>query len=282
MTPRSYDVQSPSVTSVITLLTDYGLEDGFVASCHGVIVGIAPQARIIDVCHLVPAGDIRRGAAILAQTLPYLPPGVHIAAVDPAPASARRSVAVEAGRHVFIGPDNGLLSWSLLASGGARAAFEITNDEFFIKPVSSTFHGRDVYAPVAAHLCAGRVPADLGPRIPLERLLALPAPTARVGEGAAEGEVLSLDRYGNVQLSVTAGDLATLGIRVGDVLAVSLGRRQITMPYRDTYAAVPPGNLVAFTDSAGLVAFAVNSGDAAQRLGLPPGAHVRLARVGQM
>ncbi|MFC4592347.1 SAM hydrolase/SAM-dependent halogenase family protein [Sphaerisporangium corydalis] len=270
------------MTSVITLLTDYGLEDGFVASCHGVIVGIAPQARIIDVCHLVPAGDIRRGAAILAQTLPYLPPGVHIAAVDPAPASARRSVAVEAGRHVFIGPDNGLLSWSLLASGGARAAFEITNDEFFIKPVSSTFHGRDVYAPVAAHLCAGRVPADLGPRIPLERLLALPAPTARVGEGAAEGEVLSLDRYGNVQLSVTAGDLATLGIRVGDVLAVSLGRRQITMPYRDTYAAVPPGNLVAFTDSAGLVAFAVNSGDAAQRLGLPPGAHVRLARVGQM
>ncbi|WP_405142289.1 SAM-dependent chlorinase/fluorinase [Sphaerisporangium sp. NBC_01403] len=268
------------MTSVITLLTDYGLEDGFVASCHGVIIGITPEARIIDVCHLVPAGDIRRGAAILAQTLPYLPAGVHIAAVDPAAASARRSIAVEAGGRVFIGPDNGLLSWALLASGGARAAYEITNEELFLTPVSPTFHGRDVYAPVAAHLCAGRKPADLGPEIGLDRLLSLPAPTARLGEGAAEGEVLSLDRYGNVQLSVTADDLVTLGVRVGDSLAVSMGRRQITVPFRDTYAAVPPGNLVAFTDSAGLVALAVNSGDAAQRLGLPPGAHVRLARAG--
>ncbi|GII88406.1 hypothetical protein Ssi03_63960 [Sphaerisporangium siamense] len=267
------------MTSVITLLTDYGLEDGFVASCHGVILGIAPQTRIIDVCHLVPAGDIRRGAAILAQTLPYLPAGVHIAAVDPAAACTRRSVVVEAGQRVFIGPDNGLLSWAVLASGGARAAYEITNDELFLTPVSPTFHGRDIYAPVAAHLCAGRKPADLGPEVALDRLLQLPAPTARLGQDAAEGEVLSLDRYGNVQLSVTADDLASLGIRVGDTLAVSMGRRQVTVPFRDTYAAVPPGNLVAFTDSAGMVSVAVNSGDAAQRLGLPPGAHVRLARV---
>ncbi|GII65162.1 hypothetical protein Skr01_52470 [Sphaerisporangium krabiense] len=267
------------MTSVITLLTDYGLEDGFVASCHGVIVGIAPQARIIDVCHLVPAGDIRRGAAILAQTLPYLPAGVHIAAVDPAAACTRRSVAVEAGQRVFIGPDNGLLSWAVLASGGARAAYEITNEELFLAPVSPTFHGRDIYAPVAAHLCAGRKPADLGPEVALDRLLQLPAPTARLGQDTAEGEVLSLDRYGNVQLSVTAGDLASLGIRVGDTLAVSMGRRQVTVPFRDTYAAVPPGTLVAFTDSAGMVSVAVNSGDAAQRLGLPPGAHVRLGRV---
>ncbi|RCG22399.1 hypothetical protein DQ384_35310 [Sphaerisporangium album] len=267
------------MTSVITLLTDYGLEDGFVASCHGVIIGITPEARIIDVCHLVPAGDIRRGAAILAQTLPYLPAGVHIAAVDPSAASARRSIAVEAGQRIFIGPDNGLLSWALLASGGARVAYEITNKELFLTPVSPTFHGRDVYAPVAAHLVAGRRPDELGPRIPLDRLLSLPTPTARIGEGAAEGEVLSLDRYGNVQLSVTADDLATLGIQVGDALAVSMGRRQITVPFRDTYAAVPPGDLVAFTDSAGMVSVAINSGDAAQRLGLPPGAHVRLSRV---
>ncbi|MDH2430429.1 SAM-dependent chlorinase/fluorinase [Sphaerisporangium sp. TRM90804] len=266
------------MTSVITLLTDYGLEDGFVASCHGVIISIAPQTRIIDVCHLVPAGDIRRGAAILAQTLPYLPAGVHVAAVDPSAAGARRSVAVEAGNRLFIGPDNGLLSWALLAAGGARTAYEIANTELFLSPVSPTFHGRDIYAPVAAHLCGGRKPADLGPEIPLDRLLSLPAPTARRGEDAVEGEVLSLDRYGNVQLSVTADDLAALGIRVGGTVAVSMGRRQVTMPFRDTYAAVPPGTLVVFTDSAGLVAFAVNSGDAAQRLGLPPGAHVRLAR----
>ncbi|WP_214417097.1 SAM hydrolase/SAM-dependent halogenase family protein [Sphaerisporangium fuscum] len=267
------------MTSVITLLTDYGSDDGFVAACHGVIIGIAPQARIIDVSHQVPAGDIRRGAAILAQTLPYLPPGVHIAAVDPAAASARRSVAVEAGGHVFVGPNNGLLSWAVLASGGARAAYEITNEALFLTPVSPTFLGRDVYAPVAAHLCNGRKPGDLGPELPLDHLLSLPTPTARRGEGAVEGEVISLDHHGNVQLSVTADDLTALGVRLGDILAVSMGRRQITMPFRDTYAAAPPGNLVAFTDSAGRVALAVNSGDAGQRLGLPPGAHVRLARV---
>lgn len=270
----------PGVTSVITLLTDYGLDDGFVSSLHGVIIGIAPQARVVDVCHLVPAGDIRRGAAILAQTLPYLPAGVHVAAVDPAAASTRRSVAVEAGGRLFIGPNNGVLSWALLAAGGPRAAYLIANEELFLAPVSSAFRGRDMYAPVAAHLCAGRKPADVGPEIMLNDLVSLPAPTTRLGEGAAEGEVLSLDSYGNVQLSVTRGDLLTLGIQVGDTLAVWMGRRQITVPFRDTYASVAPGNLVAYIDSAGLVAFAVNSGDAAQRLGLPPGARVRLARVG--
>ncbi|MFC6086871.1 SAM hydrolase/SAM-dependent halogenase family protein [Sphaerisporangium aureirubrum] len=266
------------MTSAITLLTDYGLDDGCVASCHGVIMGIAPEARVIDISHLVPAGDIRRGAAILAQTLRYLPAGVHVAAVDPSAGGARRSVAVEAGNRVFIGPDNGLLSWALLASGGARAAYEVANDELFLTPVSPTLLGRDVYAPVAAHLCSGRKPADVGPELPLERLVSLPAPTARLGEGAVEGEVLSVDGYGNVQLSVTAGDLAALTIQVGDTLVVAIGRRRMTLPFRDSYAAVTPGTLVAYTDSAGMVAFAINSGDAAQRLGLPPGAHVRVAR----
>ncbi|MFC4536817.1 SAM hydrolase/SAM-dependent halogenase family protein [Sphaerisporangium dianthi] len=266
------------MTSVITLLTDYGLEDGFVGSCHGVIVGIAPQARIIDVCHLVPAGDIRRGAAILAQTLPYLPDGVHVAAVDPATAGARRSVVVEAGTRVFVGPDNGLLSWALMAAGGARAAYELSNRELFLNPVSPAFPGRDIYAPVAARLCAGHKPEDVGPEVPLDRLLSLPVPKARLGEGAADGEVLSLDRYGNVQLSVTGEDLASIGVHVGDTLAVSMGRRQMTIPLRDTFAAVPPGGLVAFVDSAGRITFAVRSGDAAERLGLPPGAHVRVAR----
>ncbi|WP_246267321.1 SAM hydrolase/SAM-dependent halogenase family protein [Nonomuraea typhae] len=265
------------MTPVITLLTDYGLEDGYVAACHGVIAGIAPQTRIIDVCHLIPSGDVRRGAAILAQTIPYLPQGVHIGAVDPGAGGARRAVAVRAGGRVFIGPDNGLLSWAVHASGGAESAYEITNEELFLHPVSPTFHGRDVYAPVAGRLCVGGDPADLGPAVPLNRLVSLPAPTSVLREGAVEGEVVSVDRYGNTQLSIAAGDLAALGVRVGDRLGVWMGRRQLAMPYRETYTSVPPGELVAFADSAGLIAIAVNSGDAAQRLGLPPGAHVRLA-----
>ncbi|MER5325454.1 SAM hydrolase/SAM-dependent halogenase family protein [Streptosporangium roseum] len=264
------------MTSVITLLTDYGLEDGYVAACHGVIVGISPESRIIDVCHLVPSGDVRRAAAILAQTIPYLPSGVHIAVVDPWGGS-RRAVAVEAGSHVFLGPDNGVLSWAVHASGGAKAAYALANEDFFRKPVSPTFHGRDVFAPVAAHLAVGRGLAELGPEIPLDRLVSLPAPTSLVREGVVEGEVLSVDRYGNTQLSVGAADLFTLGVRPGSTLVVWLGRRQISVPFRETFAAVPPGELVAFADSAGLVALAVNSGDASQRLGLPPGAHVRLS-----
>lgn len=266
------------MTSVITLLTDYGLEDGYVAACHGVIAGIAPQARVIDVCHLVPSGDVRRGGAILAQTIPYLPPGVHIGAVDPG--GARRAVAVEAGGRVFIGPDNGLLSWAIHASGGAQAAYEVTNEEFFLRPVSPTFHGRDVYSSVAAHLASGRKAADLGQEIALSRLVSLPEPTSVLREGSVEGEVVSVDRYGNTQLSITAGDLTTLGVRVGDTLAVWLGRRQLSMPFRETFASVAPGDLVAFADSADLIAIAVNCGDAAQRLGLPPGARVRLSPAG--
>ncbi|MFF3443107.1 S-adenosyl-l-methionine hydroxide adenosyltransferase family protein [Streptosporangium sp. NPDC002721] len=264
------------MTSVISLLTDYGLEDGYIAACHGVIVGISPESRIIDVCHLIPSGDVRRGAAILAQTIAYLPPGVHVAVVDPGGGS-RRAVAVEAGDHMFLGPDNGLLSWAIHASGGARAAYELSNKELFLESVSPTFHGRDLFAPVAAHLAIGCPPSELGPEIPLERLVSLPAPTSTVQEGYVEGEVLSIDRHGNAQLSIGSGDLVTLDVSPGDTLVVWLGRRRISVPFRETFAAVPPGEVVAFTDSAGLVALAVNSGDASQRLGLPPGAHVRLS-----
>ncbi|WP_328808209.1 SAM hydrolase/SAM-dependent halogenase family protein [Nonomuraea antri] len=265
------------MTSVITLLTDYGLEDGYVAACHGVIAGIAPEARVIDVCHQIPSGDVRRGAAVLAQTIPYLPKGIHVGTVDPSAGGARRAVAIEAGGRLFVGPDNGLLSWAVHASGGARAAYELADDAHFLHPVSPTFHGRDMYAPVAARLFQGLKPAELGPEVPLSRLVSLPEPTSQLRDGSVEGEVVSVDAYGNTQLSIAAGDLAALGVRPGDTLEVRLGRRQLAMPYRETYAAVPPGDLVAFADSAGLVAIAVNAGDAAQRLGLPPGAHVRLS-----
>ncbi|WP_307848580.1 SAM hydrolase/SAM-dependent halogenase family protein [Microbispora oryzae] len=267
------------MTCVITLLTDYGLEDGFVAACHGVILGIAPEARIIDVGHLVPAGDVRRGAAILAQTLPYLPAGVHLAVVDPVVGGIRRGVVVQAGGRTFVGPDNGVLSWAVHQAGGAEAAYEIANRDLCLESISPTFLGRDVYAPVAAHLLAGRPPAEVGAELPVDRLVALPAPTCRLRDGTAEGEVLSIDHAGNVQLSITAADVAELGVRPGDTLAVWMGRRQLSIPYRETCTAVPPGDLVAFTDSAGLVAVAINAGDAAERLGLPPGAHVRLSPV---
>jgi len=274
-------VRSPFVTvyNYLSFLTDYGLEDGFVAACHGVAARIAPAARVIDITHLVPPGDVRRGAAVLAQTVTYLPPAVHVAVVDPGVGTVRRAIAVTAGESVLVGPDNGLLSWAIAALGGARQAVQLTNGELWLHPVSATFHGRDIFMPVAAHLSAGGDLAAAGDEIATADLVELPAPTSRVQDGEAEGEVMSVDRFGNVQLSIPAADAGLLGIGIGAPIAVRCGRRQLTVPYLDTFAAGAPGEIVAFTDSAGLISLAINAGDAAQQLGLPPGAHVRLSQA---
>ena len=265
----------------LSFLTDYGLEDGFVAACHGVAARIAPHATIIDVTHLVPPGDIRRGAAVLAQTVPYLPPAVHVAVVDPGVGTDRRGVAVQAGRSVFVGPDNGLLSWAVAASGGAARAYQLTNRELWLEQVAATFHGRDIFMPVAAHLAADSGPAAAGEEIDVGDLVTLPAPERAVRGSTAEGEVLTVDRFGNIQLTITSSDAATIGVRSGDAVLLQLGRRQLTVPYRDMFGAVAAGELVAYADSAGLVSIAVNGGDAAQRLGLPPGARVSMAPARQ-
>jgi S-adenosyl-L-methionine hydrolase (adenosine-forming) len=271
-------VRSPVVTvyHYMSFLTDYGLEDGFVAACHGAAAKIAPATRIIDITHLVPPGDVRRGAAVLAQTVAYLPPSVHVAVVDPGVGTARRAIAVAAGDSILVGPDNGLLSWAIAALGGGKTAVQLTNGELWLHPVSATFQGRDIFTPVAAHLAAGLDLADAGDEISLPDLVALPAPTSRLHEGSAEGEVMSIDRFGNVQLSIPAADAGRLGIGIGSPLVVLCGRRKLTVPYLDTFAAGAPGEIVAFTDSAGLISLGINSGDAAQQLGLPPGAHIRL------
>jgi S-adenosylmethionine hydrolase len=265
----------------ISFLTDYGLEDGFVAACHGVGARIAPHAGIIDITHLVSPGDVRRGAAVLAQTVPYLPPAVHVAVVDPGVGTPRRGVAVAAGDSVFVGPDNGLLSWAVTASGGAARAFSLTNEQLWLPRVAATFHGRDIFMPVAAHLAAGAEPALAGEEIDVGDLVTIPAPKRVVRDSTAEGEVLTVDRFGNVQLTITASDAAQIGVASGGTVLVHCGRRQLTLPYRDMFGAVPPGELVAYTDGAGLVSIAVNGGDAAQRLGLPPGARVTIAAVPQ-
>jgi S-adenosyl-L-methionine hydrolase (adenosine-forming) len=266
-----------TVYSYISFLTDYGLEDGFVAACHGAAARIAPTSQVIDITHLVPPGDVRRGAAVLAQTVGYLPPAIHVAVVDPGVGTTRRAIAVAAGESILVGPDNGLLSWAIAALGGSKEAVQLTNGDLWLHPVSATFHGRDIFMPVAAHLAAGLALGQAGEQINVDDLVALPAPTSRLHGGAAEGEVMSVDRFGNVQLSIPASDAGLLGIGIGSAVIVRCGRRQFTVPYLDTFAAGAPGEIVAFTDSAGLISLAINAGDAAQQLGLPPGAHVKIS-----
>jgi S-adenosyl-L-methionine hydrolase (adenosine-forming) len=247
----------------VSLTTDYGLSDGFVAACHGVIARLAPATRIIDVTHLVPPGDVARASAVLAQTLPHLPDAVHVGVVDPGVGTARRAVAVEAERGVLVGPDNGLLPEAADALGGIRRAVALTNTAWHAETVSRTFHGRDIFAPVAARLASGADLAEAGPAIDPAGLVRLPEPLVVIGDGVIEAEVLTVDRFGNVQLAATGAALEGLGsaLRVGGMRAVRGA----------TFADVPAGGLVAYADSAGRVALAINGGRAVVALSVSPG-----------
>lgn len=251
----------------MSLTTDYGRWDGFVAACHGVIARTAPGVRVIDVTHEVPPGDIRRGAAVLAQTLPYLPPAVHVAVVDPGVGTDRRAVALQTPGGVLVGPDNGLLPWAADALGGIAAAAELTNQAWYAGR-SRTFHGRDVFAPVGARLAAGAPLAEAGPAIDPAGLVRLPDPVVRSGDGWIEAEVLTVDRFGNVQLAADGAAASGLG---RDLMVGGLPAARGT-----TFADAPPGGLVVLVDSADRLAVAVHGGRAAVVLGVAPGDLVRI------
>lgn len=253
----------------ITLTTDYGLSDGFAAACRGVIARIAPEVRVIDVTHQISPSDVVRAAAVLAQTVPHLPPAVHVAVVDPGVGTDRRGIAVATPGGVLVGPDNGLLPWAADALGGIDSVRELTNPAWFPGGVSRTFHGRDVFAPAAAHIAGGASFDDAGPPVDASTVVRLPDPVVAVGDGWLEAEVVMIDRFGNVQLAADGALLADLGdeLVVGGVRA----RRG------ETFADAPPGELLVFSDSAGRVAVAVNGGRAVVLLSVAPGDVVRIA-----
>jgi S-adenosyl-L-methionine hydrolase (adenosine-forming) len=252
----------------VALLTDYGRRDGFVAACHGVIARIAPAARVIDVTHDVPPQDIRHGAAVLAQTVPYLPPAVIVGVVDPGVGTPRRAVAIAADESILVGPDNGLLVWAAAALGGPDAAVELTAKRYHLPAGSATFAGRDVFAPVAAHLFAGTSLAELGPAV--DDLVTLPAPVMSAERGQLRTEVLVVDHFGNVQLAARSVDLEAAGFTSGTVTLALPGRTAPALR-GTTFADVPVGDPVLYVDAAGHAALAVNRGNAAATLGLAPG-----------
>ncbi|WP_250001656.1 S-adenosyl-l-methionine hydroxide adenosyltransferase family protein [Actinoplanes sp. M2I2] len=253
----------------ISFTTDYGTFDGFVAACHGSIARIAPQVRVIDVTHHVPPADVARGAAVLAQTAPYLPPSVHVAVVDPGVGTARRGVVLSTPGGLLVGPDNGLLIWAAEALGGIEAAHELSSEKWFPSNVSSTFHGRDIFAPAAARLAGGADLTDAGPAIDRDTLVRLPDPVVTVGDGWLEAEVLTVDRFGNVQLAAGGETLRGLGneLMINGMVSARRGA---------TFADVGLGDLLVFEDSAGHVAIAVNNGRAVVVLSVQPGDIVKL------
>lgn len=251
----------------ISFTTDYGTSDAFVGICKGVVAGIAPRARVIDVTHAVGAQDVRRGATVLASAVPYLPPSVHVAVVDPGVGTARRGVVIVAGASVLVGPDNGLLLPAADALGGVSGCFELTETRFRLRSVSATFHGRDVFAPAAAHLANGESANAFGAEVDPATLVRLPAPVLQVGDGVVSAEIVGTDHFGNVQLAAGPDVLGELGVREGDRVTVEFGQSRRGAVVGRTFADVPAGGLLVHVDSAGAVAIAVNGGSAVSVLG---------------
>jgi hypothetical protein len=243
------------VTRPIVFCTDYGLQDGFVGVCHGVMASIAPDVRIIDLTHAIPRQDVGRGALLLSRAVPFLPPdAVVVAVVDPGVGSERRGIVVRSAQGMLlVGPDNGLLGPSWEALGGAAEAHEIASRDLMREPVSRTFHGRDVFAPVGAHLATG---------LPLDR----------VGP-AIDTRVMAVDGFGNVQLNVEEEHLAAAGIAG----ALKIGDQ--TLPFVAIFADLPDQGMGAIVDSQGFLALVVNTGNASERLQLRDGDTVVLERA---
>jgi S-adenosylmethionine hydrolase len=265
----------------ISFMSDYGLDDEFVGVVKSVVRSIAPDVVVIDITHNIAPHDVRAGGLALARASQYLAPGVVIAVVDPGVGSARRAIALEVGdgQSILVGPDNGLLAPAVAMCGGATAAVALDNPEFHLVSADDgggvTFAGRDIFAPVAAHLCLGVALRDLGTEIDVESLTPGLIPVARNEDAAIIAEVLWVDRYGNAQLNIDLSDIESLGSSLR-IRARESVRRAVLAP---TYAALPAGVVGLVVDSYGLLSLCVDRGSAALDLRIAAGDEVRIERV---
>jgi S-adenosyl-L-methionine hydrolase (adenosine-forming) len=265
----------------VWFLSDYGLEDEFVGVVKAVVRAIAPHATVGDVTHSIPPHDIRAGALALARSMQYLTlaPSVVLAVVDPGVGSDRRAVAVEAGgangdgpAAILVGPDNGLLAPAVAMAGGARRAVSLTNEDYHLPAPGPTFAGRDVFAPVAAHLCAGVGLTELGELIDPITLLPGIMPLSRQEEGAVTGEVLWVDRFGNIQLNVDPDDL----LLMDDPLVLISGDKTRKAVRVRSYSDLRSGQIGLVTDSYGLVSIALDRRSASEELRIATGDSVTI------
>jgi S-adenosylmethionine hydrolase len=264
----------------VTFLTDFGLQDDFVGTCHGVIKRIAPEAEIIDITHGIPPQHVLQGALVLSNTLPYMPVGVHLAVVDPGVGGSRRPLALrDAEGRLYVGPDNGLLVPAAERFGGIEEAHELANPAYALQPVSRTFHGRDLFAPAAAHLTRGVELGELGPPVAAETLARLDIPQPSIGASQAEATVLYVDRYGNVQLNLNREDMEQIEISPGARVELeSDGERYYAVAAR-TFADARAGDILLYEDSYRNIAIAINGGNAAEMLAARAGDRIVVERA---
>ena len=261
---------------LITLLTDFGLQDDYAGVCRGVIKRIAPEAEILDVTHGIPPQAVTTGALVLARAIPYLPVGVHFAVVDPGVGSERRGLALatDDGR-LYVGPDNGLLSLAAPPERIARAR-SLTNARYHLERVSRTFHARDIFAPVAAHLSKGADFDDLGQDVDPATLVGLDLPEPQILPGQVRATILRIDRFGNLELNLAPEHVAALGVGPGDRVELRFELDRYYAVVAETYADAKHGELLLYEDSYGVWSIAISGGDATRLIGAAEGDRVRI------
>jgi len=251
--------------------------------CHGVVARIAPAVRVIDVCHEIAPQDVEQGAMTLASAVDYLPEAVHLAIVDPGVGTKRRGVAVltESG-SITVGPDNGVASMAWKALGGAVAARCIDNSELWLRNPSKTFHGRDVFAPVAAHLANGTPLEEVGDPVDIDSLVHVRLRPPDVDDDHVHGEIRSVDHFGNLSLNMQRSDLEAAGMNLGDTVELRMEGRTLQVPFTLTFGEVPPGRTAVCEDSYRHITIAVNLGHAAKTLRARRGDPVVISRVARV
>jgi S-adenosyl-L-methionine hydrolase (adenosine-forming) len=265
------------VARFITFLTDFGLEDDFVGTCHGVMKRIAPDVDIIDITHGISPQAVLQGALTLANTLPFMPEGVHLAVVDPGVGGSRRALALRDGQgRLHVGPDNGLLITAAEKLGGISEAHELANPEYALESVSRTFHGRDLFSPAAAHLALGVPLAELGPPIDPDALARLDIPQPEVGASRIHSTVLSIDRFGNVQLNLEREHLEKANIVPGTRVELQIGPERYYAIAARTFADARPGDIILYEDAYRNISIAISGGNAAAMFGISEGQDVRI------
>jgi S-adenosylmethionine hydrolase len=245
-----------------------------------VIKRIAPEAEIIDITHGIAPTNVLQGALVLANTLPYMPAGIHLAVVDPGVGGDRKPVALRGGdERLYVGPDNGLLLAAADRIGGVESAVELAEPAYRLEPVARTFHGRDVFAPAAAHLAAGVALADLGPELAVDGLVRLELPEPEVGARRIRATVLYVDRFGNVQLNLTAAELEQVGIVPGSRVEIEVGFERYFAIAARTFAEVRSGDIVLYEDAYRNIALAINQGNAAEMFHVVVGQDLKLTAL---
>ena len=257
---------------IITLLTDFGLQNHFVAAMKGVMLSVNPDLAFVDISHLIPRHDIYSGAFTLAQAYAYFPQGtIHVAVVDPGVGTARKAIVVSAGGHFFVAPDNGLLSYVLRREAGFTA-HDITADHYFHKPVSATFHGRDVFAPIAGYISRDVPLRQFGPELAHPVIFKIPAVT-RVRDALVQGAILAVDSFGNLVTNLAPADVPAFSQDKGRPCKVIAGKREITS-FRVAFSQGAPGELFVIPGSSGYLEIAMRDQSAAAELQIGPGAPV--------